>query len=136
MKRAALFFFVVALALVSLSCARQSTYTVTATYDDKVLVARDRETMEYLIDCSITRSCPPVPVMELLYERKVFFVEAGAEVKMSGGVFSLSDAKKVQIVSGEHNGQYCWVYDRMLYADRSSMPYQLAFAQIYRNGVE
>jgi hypothetical protein len=136
MKCTALVLLVVALTIVSISCSRQTSYSVAAAYDDKVLVAQDKETMEYLIDCSVTRSCPPVPIMKLIYERKVFFIEAGATVKISGSPFSFSDAKKIEVLTGEHNGQYCWVYNRMLYRDRDNMPYQLAFARICQPRVE
>jgi hypothetical protein len=134
MKRTALILVLVLFPLVFLSCTKQTSYTVAATHDDKILVAQSKETMEYLIDCSITRNCPRVPVMELLYDRKVFFVEAGASVELGNSLFSLSNARKVRVLTGEHSGQYCWVYDRMLYHDRSSLPYQLAFARISETG--
>jgi arabinogalactan endo-1,4-beta-galactosidase len=51
-------------------------------------------------------------------------------VVTTGGLFTFSDAIKVHILEGEHNGEYAWVYDRMLYQDKSNVPYQLAFASI------
>jgi hypothetical protein len=135
MKRTALILFLVSLFVVSVSCTRQASYTVTAAYDDKILVTSDKETMEYLIDCSITRDCTRIPMMKLAYEGKVFYVESGTTVEIRYNLFS-SDARKGQIMSGEHTGQYCWVYDRMLSPDRSNKPYQLAFAQMCQTTIK
>jgi len=121
--------------LVSESCTRQASYTVVAPRDTMILVARDKEIMEHLIDCSMTRDCPRIPTMKLLYEGKIFFVEGGTEVEVTYNLFS-SDAKKGQIVSGKHSGQYCWIYDRMLYRDRSNVPYQLAFVQMSQSTIK
>ena len=108
----------------------RSDYTVTTVYDSRILVAQDKETMERVIDCAITHGCEPGFVMELLPSRKVFFVESGTKVVATGGLFTFSDAIKVHILEGEHNGEYAWVYDRMLFQDKSNVPYQLAFASI------
>ena len=121
--------------LIPVTCTRQASYTVVAPRDTMILVARDKEVMENLIDCSITRDCPRLPAMKLLYEGKVFLVEGGTTVELSYNLFS-SDAKKGQITSGKHSGEYCWIYDRMLYRDRSNIPYQLAFAQLSQSTIK
>jgi len=86
--------------------------------------------MERVVECAITRECAPGFVMELLPSRKVFFIESGTRVPMSGGLFSFSDAIKVHILEGEHRGEDAWVYDRMLYPDKGNISYQLAFEAI------
>ena len=128
MKISSLFLLLASFLLLSLSCTQEANYTVTAAYDSRVLVAQDKETMERLIECAVTRECKPWSVMELLPSRKAFFVESGTRVAAAGGLFTFSDAIKVHILEGEHSGEYAWVYDRMLYQDTSSVPYQLAFA--------
>ena len=124
------------LSLIPLSCTQDTNYTVTAVYDSRILVSQDKETMERMIDCAVTRNCDGLSVMELLPSRKVFFVESGTKVALKGGPFSFSDARKVRILEGQHSGEYAWVYDRMLYPDQSNAPYRLAFASIYRADVK
>jgi len=128
----ATFFVALLLPLVLLSCTQDANYTVTAVYDGRILLAQDKETMERVIECAITRECEPWFVMELLPSRKVFFVKSGTKVVIKGGLFTLSDTIKVHILEGEHGGEDAWVYDRMLYQDKSNVPYQLAFASICR----
>ena len=125
-----LFLLLASFLLLSLSCTQESNYTVTTLYDSRILVAQDKETMERVIECAITHECEPWFVMELLPGRKVFFVKSGTKVATSGGLFTFSDAIKVHILEGEHSGEYAWVYDRMLYEDKSNAPYQLAFASV------
>ena len=132
MNRLPRILFLVLLPLVLLSCTREENYTVAAACDGRILVAQDKDTMERLIDCAITGKCEHLAVMELLPSRKVFLVEAGTTVAMKEGLFSFSNARKVHILEGDHHGEDGWVYDRMLSQDRSSVPYQLAFARIYR----
>ena len=128
------FFPVLSLALLLpllLSCTRDTTYTLAGSYEGRILVAQDQGMMEQMIECAITGRCERLSVMELLPTRKVFLVDAGTEVAMRGGLFSFSNARRVHILEGEHSGQDGWVYDRMLYKDRSSVPSQLAFARVY-----
>ena len=124
--------FFALLPLVPLSCTQDTNYTVTAVYDSRILVSQDKETMERMIYCAITRNCDGLSVMELLPSRKVFFVESGTKVVIKEGLFSFSDARRVHILEGRHSGEDGWVYDRMLYPDQSNVPYQLAFASIYQ----
>jgi hypothetical protein len=131
MKRLSPFLFLALLLLSSLSCTPDTTYTLAGTYEGSILVAQDKEMMERMVDCAITHKCEHLSVMELLPSKKVFLVEAGTEVAMSGGLFSFSNARRVHILEGEHSGQDGWVYDRMLCADRSSIPSQRAFARVY-----
>ena len=126
--------FLALLPLIPLSCTQDTNYTIAAVYDSRILVAQDKETMERMIECAITRNCDGLSVMELLPSRKVFFVESGTKVVMRGGMFSFSDARRVHILEGQHSGEEGWVYDRMLYPDQSNVPYQLAFASIYQTG--
>lgn len=123
--------FLALLPTFSISCSQDKTYNVAAGHDSRILVAHDRETMERMIECAITNKCSHLSVMELLPSQKVFLVEAGTKVAMKGGLFSFSNARRVHILEGTHSGQDGWVYDRMLCQDRTSTPYQLAFARMY-----
>jgi hypothetical protein len=116
------------------SCTQDAHYTVAATFDNRILVSQDKETMERMIECAITRRCEGLSIMELLPSRKVFFVESGTKVVIKGGFFSFSDARRVHILQGPHHDEDCWVYDRMLYQDQGNAPYQLAFASMYQSG--
>jgi hypothetical protein len=131
MKRLSPILFLALFLPLSLSCTRDTTYKLAGAYEGRILVAQDKEMMERMIDCAITGKCEHLSVMELLPSRKVFLVEAGAEVVMRGGLFSFSNARMVRILEGEHSGQTGWVYDRMLCDDRSSVSSQFAFARIY-----
>jgi hypothetical protein len=124
--------FLFLLPLFSFSCTRDTTFTVSAANHDKILVAKDKATMEYLIDCSITHNCERVPVMSLLYDRQVFILDGGSKVTLTERFLSFSHAKRVHVLEGAHTGQDGWVYDRMLFHDRSLVPYQLAFARLSR----
>ncbi len=123
-------FIIASLPLLLLSCSQDASYTVTAAYDSRILVAQDKETMERLIECAVTHECEPWSVMELLPSRKAFFIKSGTKVVVKGGLFAFSDATKVHILEGEHGGEDAWAYNRMLYQDKSNLPYQLAFASI------
>ena len=116
------------------SCTQDSCYTVAASFDSRILVSRDKETMERMIDCAVARRCEGLSIMELLPSRKVFFVESGTRVAIRGGLFSFSDAKRVHILQGPHQNEDAWVYDRTLYPDQGNVPYQLAFVRMYLNG--
>jgi hypothetical protein len=118
-----------------LSCSQDGHYTV-ASVDNRILVAQDKETMEQMIDCAMTHRCEGLSIMKLLPSRKVFFVESGTTVRIEGSLFSFSDARRVQILGGEYGGKEGWVYDKMLYQDRSNIPYQLAFAGAWRTTVK
>ena len=127
--------FVVAASLLfvlTLSCSRDTTLTLSSTYDARVLVAQDKVVMERIIDCAVTRTCDRLPVMELLPSGNVFLVATGTKVMMRDS-FSLSDVKKVRILDGEHSGKEGWVYERMLCEDQSSPADQLAFARLYHD---
>ncbi len=121
------------LLLLLASCTQDSHYIVTASFDNRILVAQDKETMERMIDCAIARRCEGFSIMELLPSRKVFFVESGTKVVIKGGLFSFSDARRVHILQGAHHNEDGWVYDRMLYQDQGNLPYQLAFASMYQS---
>jgi hypothetical protein len=128
--------FLALLPAFAISCSQDTTYTVAAAHDSRILVAHDKETMERMIECAITNKCSHLSVMELLPSQKVFLVEAGTKVAMTGGPFSFSNARPVHILEGAHSGQDGWVYDRMLCQDRASTPYQLAFARMYGTEVK
>ena len=132
MKRFLAILLVAALPLISLSCTSDVTYTIAAAYDDRILVSQDKEMMERMIECAVTGKCAHLCVMELLPSRRVFTVEGGTKVEVKERLFSLSNARRVRILEGEHSGEDAWVYDRMLCQDRSSAPYQAAFARLYR----
>ncbi len=117
------------------SCTQDAHYTVGASFDSRILVSRDKETMERMIECAIARQCEGLSIMELLPSRKVFFVESGTKVVIKGGLFSFSDARRVHILQGPHHNEDGWVYDRMLYQDQGNAPYQFAFASMYQSGV-
>ncbi len=104
----------------SLSCTHDGPLTLLSPFDDNVLVAEERETMERIIDCAIARVCGDLSVMALLMERKAFLVPCGTTVALQDG-FSLSKARKIHVLSGEHAGKEGWVYERMLTATRSSL---------------
>jgi hypothetical protein len=132
------FILVIILSLLSvtfLSCTRDTNYTLSAT-DVRILILKDKEMMEYLIDCSITRQCTRIPVMELLYNKKAFLLEAGTNVTMTDRPFSFSHAKSIHVLEGVHSGQDGWVYDRMLYRDPNIAHYQMAFARVCRTATE
>jgi hypothetical protein len=132
MNRLPRILFLALLPLFLLSCTREENYTVAAAYDGRILIAQDKDTMERMIDCAITGKCGHLSVMELLPGGKVFLLQAGTSVAMRGGLFSFSNARKVHILEGEHRGEDGWVYDRMLCQDQSSVPFQVAFARVYR----
>ena len=113
-----------------ISCTQESNYTVTSVYSSRVLVARDKGTMERAIECAITRQCGRGVVMELLPSGKAFFVQSGTRVAARAELFAFSDAIKVHILDGEHRGEDAWVYNRMLDQGESNLPYQLAFTTI------
>ena len=115
MKLSSPVLLIVQLSLSLLSCTQEATYTVTGVYDDRILVSQNKETMERVIECAVTRECQPGFVMELLPTRKVFFLKSGTKVTTRVGLFAFSDAIKVHILDGEHRGEDAWVYDRMLY---------------------
>jgi hypothetical protein len=106
--------FLTALLLASsLSCSHDTTFTLSSIYNGRALVAEDRDTMERLIDCAITRTCDGLSAMDLLAKRKVFRVETGTKVMVKDG-FTFSMARKIRILEGEHNGKEGWVYERTL----------------------
>jgi hypothetical protein len=111
-------FLIAVLLASSLSCSRDTIVTVSSAYDGEALVAEDRDTMERLIDCAITRNCDHLSVMGLLAERKAFLVETGTKVIVSNGL-AFSMARKIRILEGEHSGKEGWVYERALRSDRS-----------------
>jgi hypothetical protein len=130
MKLLAPILSILLLSVILTSCTRDTKYTVTALNDNSILVTKDKETMERMVDCAITRHCEGISVMKLLPSGKAFFVPTGTDVTMKTGLISLSDVRKIHILNGPHNGQDVWVYNRMLYQDKNSLPYQLAFASI------
>ncbi len=132
MNRLGRLLFLALLPLVLVSCTHESTYTVAAAFDGRILVAQDKDTMERMIDCAITGKCAHLSVMELLPSQKVFLVEAGTTVSVRDGLLSFSNARRIHVLEGEHQGKDGWIYDRMLCEDRSSVPYQVAFARLYR----
>jgi hypothetical protein len=86
--------------------------------------------MERMIECGITGKCDGLYVMELLPSGKVFSVKAGTKV-MTRDRFSFSSARKIHILEGECSGKEGWVYERVLYAARSNVPFQQAFASLH-----
>lgn len=101
-----------------LSCNRDITYRLSAAYGSKVAVAEDKETMERIIDCAVTRNWDHLSLPELLAKREVFLVENGSQVIMMGG-FTFSRARKVRILEGDFIGKEGWVYERMLVRDHT-----------------
>ena len=123
--------FVVLVAL-TVSCSHDTTFTLSSAQGIKVPVAQDKAVMERMIDCAIVGKCEGVCTMELLPGGEVFFVRAGTRVMTTGGL-SFSSARKIRVLEGECSGKEGWVYDRMLYAAPSNVPYQRAFASLYRD---
>jgi len=107
----------------TLSCSRNTTFTLSSAYGTKVLVAQDKDVMERMIECGITGKCDGLCVMELLPSGKVFSVKAGTKVMTRDGL-SFSSVRKIHILEGECSGKEGWVYDRILYEARSDVPFQ------------
>ena len=110
--------FLLALPLLfCLSCSRNTTFTVSSPYQGRVLVAEDKDTMERIIDSTITRNGDPLLVMELLPNGKVFRVADGTKVRVEGFAFFSSRARKIRILEGENSGKEGWVYTAVLRPD-------------------
>ncbi len=122
--------FVVLVAL-TLSCSHETTFTLSSAYGIKVPITQNKDLMERMIDCAITGKCDGLCTMERLPSGEVFFVKVGTRVMTTGGL-SLSSARKIRVLDGECSGKEGWIYDRMLYAAPSNVPYQRAFASLYR----
>ncbi len=114
----------------SLSCSRHETLTLSNTCGSRVLVARDKDVMERVVECGISGKCDTLCTMELFPSGKVFSVEAGTKVMASVG-FSFSKVRKIRILEGEFNGREGWVYELVLYQAHSNVPFQKAFARRY-----
>ena len=116
--KTASFLFVLLLAF-CVSCSRDSTFTVSSAYQGRALVAEDKDTMERIIDCAITRNCDHLSAMELLPKGKVFRVAAGTRVRVEEFALFSSRARKIRILEGEYSGKEGWVYERTLRPDSS-----------------
>ena len=111
--KTASFLFVLLLAF-CVSCSRDSTFTVWSAYQGRAPVAEDKDTMERIIDCAITRNCDHLSAMELLPKGKVFRVAEGTRVSVKEFALSSSRARKIRILEGEYSGREGWVYERAL----------------------
>ena len=131
MKVSSSILLLVVLLALTVSCSHETTFTLSSTYAIKVPVAQNKDVMERMIDCAITGKCEGVCAMEFLPSGEIFFVRAGTRVMTTGGL-SFSSARKIRVLEGEYSGKEGWVYDRMLYAAPSNVPYQRAFASLYR----
>jgi len=113
--------FLVALVLASsLSCSRDTVFTLASLSGDTVLVSEDRETMERLIECAVTGACGGLSARALLAARKVFRVPCGTKVTLRDG-FTLAKTRSIRVLDGEYAGKDGWVYERMLIPDRGSL---------------
>jgi hypothetical protein len=121
----------VVFAALTVSCSHDTTFTLSSVNGIKVPVAQSRDVMERMIDCAFAGKCDGVCTMELLPKGEVFFVRPGTRVTTTGGL-TFASARKIRVLDGECSGKEGWVYDRMLYAAPSNVPYQQAFASLYR----
>ena len=115
--------FLIALVLASsLSCSRDAVFIVASVSGDTVLVSEDRETMERIIECAITRTCGELSAMALLAAGKVFRLPCGTKVKLRDG-FTFAKARKIRVLDGKHAGKDGWIYERVLIPYDSSLSF-------------
>ena len=95
------------------SCPSNRQYVLSGVSGDQILVSRDRETMETIIDCAITRRCDDPSSTRIVLENGLFTAEKGTAVSLLEG-FTFSPAKHIRILHGIHAGEVGWVSDRML----------------------
>ena len=115
---------------VILSCGRDTTFTLSSA-GTEVIIARDKNVMESMVDCAVAGECNGVRAMELLPSGKVFVVKAGTRVATEATMFALSNVRKVRVLDGERKGSEGWIYDRILYADPRDSSVQRAFEELY-----
>jgi hypothetical protein len=115
---------------VTLSCGRDTTFTLSSA-GTEVVIARDKEVMESMVDCAVAGECKGLRTMELLPSGKAFVVKAGTRVATETTVFAFSNVRKVRVLDGDRRGSEGWIYDRILCAGPEDVQIQQAFEKLY-----